>query len=421
VQLRGGSIPVVLLIVVVLGILATTVIYMTGSHARLEKAVEINDIAHRLAVAAIEETLVKVSNNSAIWGADGTSHAETTNVTDTGGTKKYFAPYATRLWAVRMVPGAEVPPVAMSARLIEQPANPAARTEFEELVTAAPAFAGTKHVDDWHKDTKWTGDKEFMKEEAVKSLIRHPEGHGEEYHQQEFIGNYKNRAADSIKEAFNAVPELPALAWHTVDNDQDSSGNRHSDAQLSAWNDKWTAAMSAIADHVRSRIDGCGGNPNYGVGAEIAAFALGMKADNDSQAEEKFRESAQAGGVLNYTASLVTLQSTIWLTRGPVKVEKQAVAHRIVQTINLKPSMDKLRNSMIPYLIYHYNLTPRDLLSLRFATLGFTDKDGNTSKKVQQMESVDTMFTELKARFPDNPNPKVWPFQVATCHTKAKP
>ena len=508
--LRKGSIPLVLIVVTVLALFAGSVIYMTGSSARLEKKAELGQQARKFAEAAMEETIVKMSNNVA--SADRTL-------------KQHYAPHATRLLANRTANSqgegtAQLPPVRIMERVIEKPANPAQAAEFYELIAAAPAFGGKNHVDKWQEvdaegnpvttadlshplfadhasaftgmastdvDTirkNWMNDKSgsggpvdgielFQSSEFDPANLDsraglldgtqfQPGSAGENYYEtytktQYAPGSVNN---DAVRTAFENLPVLKPLDWASADNTVDGPDTVHSETQVGEFLAKWDEAMNDVADHVANRIAGCGGDPNYGVGAQMAAFHLGAQAANNSQEEEEYVESCTNGGLLGYTAKLITIEATCWIKRGMMSAERNVTGHRVIQTINLAKPMDRLRKNMIPYLMYHYNLTPRELMGpvagdatgwrLDFAKVGIFDKndpDLNFDKVLEdnpRLNAIVTreggkeqaktwlhgkvisispdaqkMLTSLSRRFPDNPSPKIWPFQLANCLKKS--
>lgn len=474
---KKGSIPLVLAIVTVLGTLAFSVQFMTTNSARLEKTIEMHEIADRLATAALEEVLTKMSNNMA-----------DTVIADNPGDKVFFRPLITRLLADKTLPGTQIPPVYVQGRLVDKPNNPADRQKFLDLLTAAVAFGGTHHKDGWQETPalakNWMKLKEqdaqgnWVEAAWIQNMLHDATprpGHAHEYYEQFNRAKYLNRN-DAIRQAFNDVPVLPELPWveakwigpdktehqaeivwvdpvtkqeyltdptvgpsptnptavkvtstgvvrQAGDQSVDEPGkNVHSQAELDNFTAKWNVAMNRIADHVNTRIGNCGGNPNYGVGAEVAAFALGAAADADQAEEEEFRESAQNGGLLEYRSSLLTLQSECWINGGAVQVQKQAMCQRMVQQIDLSPAMNTLRNRILTYLMYTYNMTPRDFMKTRAANgdaspFGEPIFDG---QRVKLIGAAKTLFMDLFKRFPDSPAPKIFPFTVANCSGKAQ-
>ena len=96
--MRRGSIPLAFAIAGVLAALAFSVQFMTSNSARLEKTIELHEIAERLATAALEEVLTKMSNNMA-----------DTVIADNPGDKVFFRPLITRLLADKTLPGTQIP------------------------------------------------------------------------------------------------------------------------------------------------------------------------------------------------------------------------------------------------------------------------------------------------------------------------
>lgn len=475
--MRRGSIPLAFAIAGVLAALAFSVQFMTSNSARLEKTIELHEIAERLATAALEEVLTKMSNNMA-----------DTVIADNPGDKVFFRPLITRLLADKTLPGTQIPPVYVQGRLVDKPNNPADRQKFLDLLTAAVAFGGVNHKDGWQETPSLAKDWMKLKEQDasgawvdaawVQNMLHDATpraGAAHEYYTTFNRAKYLNRN-DAIRQAFNDVPVLRPLPWvekvfiapdkseHQAETvwvdpvtkqeyltdptvgpsptnasavkvvstpvvrqagDQsvdEVDRNVHTQAEIDQFSAKWNVAMNRIADQVNTRIGNCGGNPNYGVGAEVAAFALGAAADADATEEEEFRESAQNGGLLEYRSSLLTLQAECWINTGALNVQRQAMCQRMVQQIDLSPAMNTLRNRILTYLMYTYNMTPRDFMKTRTATgdstpFGEPIFDG---KRVKLIGAAKTMFMDLFKRFPDSPAPKIFPFTVANCSGKAR-
>lgn len=465
---RAGNIPIVMIVVVILGMFGASVLYMSGNSARLEKKADLGELGTRLAQTAMEEVLVKVSNNCASWSE-----------TDPGETAKtyHFTPHTTRLLAGAQTSKAQIPPVRVMARVIEKPGgSPAELQKFYDLIQGNPAFGGQNHVDKWwnaddtaitpeqqtvidaqktagsqvvndasypeelKKSRKWmappAGDpgKDFF-DKVMDDANPETKPEGKQFYDTYAVGQYKT-ANDPVRTAFNGLPVLKPIDWYSVDHNQpitkDAGGTgpatanatMHSDTDLVAFRDKWTEAMKALGNHVQNRIDGCAGDPNYGVGAMMCGFALGAQAANNSAEEELYVESATNSGILEYTCKLVTAQAEAWLEQGVVESKRTVMGHRIVQTIALGKAMTVLKNHMIPYLMATYNLTPRDLQTLFPGTAVDVVPNGQAGAgKIAKIEAppvTKNMTYELGERFSDNPNPKVWPYQIVNCTSKAK-
>jgi hypothetical protein len=260
-----------------------------------------------------------------------------------------------------------------------------------------------------------------------------PKAEGLEFYNTYTIGLYKTNN-DPVRQMFNAVPVLKPINWYEADNNpivEDTGAtpavagtNQHSIADLTAWRDAWSAAMSRLGEHVQNRIDGCAGDPNYGVGAMMCGFALGAQATNNSVEEELYVESAKQSGILDYTCQLVTVQAEAWLEQGVIEAKKAVSAHRIVQTIQIENAMEALKSHMVPYLMYTYNLTPKDLQVLFFGTtvdvVPTSEAGAGKVRRIDPPKVTKEMTYELGKIISDNPNPKVWPYQLVNCTTKAR-
>lgn len=417
-----------LLIVILLGIGAGAALYSTMGTARLDKRSALNDTAKMLAQTAVEEILVKITNNSSDFVED----------------KRYlFTPFAT----VEMgkMQGFEVGQVQVLGRLAEAPEDPAALDHFLELITAGPGFAskevyeGVENFDetlDWRKRLpdyfdadagKPFKDLFMMKVEGKDLDLKEMKGKGEEYHESEWK-EYHERSSNNfqdggkIRNGFWELEPLEELKWWEGDitlSHFNGDTKDTADGDMKQFMEKWDETMDYVADRVANRIAGCAGNPNYGVGAMLSAIVLGGASDADSQAEEEFRETSQDGGLLEYRSHLVSIQGEAKTRVGTVAVNKAITAHRIVARMNFKVAMDMLRNQTVPYLMMHYNLTPRDLEILGWVTIQYKNsgdvEPADASDIPESVTIKKDLFTLLTERYPDNPNPRVVPFQAATC------
>lgn len=463
---RRGSVPVVLIVVILLGIGAAASLFSTMNDARMNSRAQLNVFAKMLAQSAVEEMLIKITNNSADFGLQNEPGAPTEGI------RYKFDPIATRFFAHAQADGMprfNVAPVEIMGRSIVDPEDPAEYEHFKELVTAGPNFASNSRRTDvygtddahWHYLDPATGNwnealangSQDMPENIKKmldpagpwktsfsSLVKPIEGHGEEYLENEWEGTYKDRTSGwqdggNIRNGFSSLPVL-SDKWGWVDDRAGIKNYCHfSDCELEGDPDaanpngtmdnfieKWDETMDSVADRVADRIAGCAGNPNYGIGAMLSAIVLGGASDADSTAEEEFRETAEAGGVTEYQAYLVSVYGKAYTASDmPLQVQKSITAHRIVSKMKLGEAMEGLRNTTIPYLISHYNFTPQDLVVLGWATpmewasgndLDTGPADENDHILIGPKPEI---FSKLTERYPDNPNPRVVPFQAATC------
>lgn len=434
---REGSIPLVLLVVTFLGIGAGAALFSTLGNTRLDKRADLNERARLLAQCAVEETLVKVTNSAAdylLQDSDG----------DTIDARFTYEPFATEFMAQRNEAYAdfELEPVEVFGRRIEAPNDATLLEKFKELMTQGPGFAKDgarrkmlEHLGlpttpenmkmDWRelldanaatvktKDGfKWWGDDT----NAVYKMVLDLKTEGEHYHDEHFEDYYTKAEDGDGGVVYNAFSALDYKVLDPIDWSSDPMNKAHSDAELESFTEAWDESMDRVADRVRDRIAGCAGNPNYGVGAMIAALTLGASVVADSEAEEELRETAQDSGILGYKSHLLTVQGTAIASIFGGSVKKQITAHRIVSRIDFKEAMDLMRELSVPYLITYYNFTPKDLEKLGWISPLALDKDGNLEKIIVTKD----IFTKLAERYPDNPSPRIVPFQAATCNAPIK-
>jgi len=259
-----------------------------------------------------------------------------------------------------------------------------------------------------------------------------------------FNGNNDNKYGASMFAAFNALPILPAKEWWTEAsqapiaqgappatdptnpdaNPQDvvreatiagavESNTNHSEVQLTKFQEKWDAAMDVVAQHVLHRVEGCDGDINYGVGAEMAAFALGHTADGNQDEEEFYVEEATQAGYTDYRAAMISLDATAEVGTPLVSASQTVSAHRIMQTTSFAKVREQTRDQLAPYLMRFYNLTPDDLQMLGFANVSAS------GGKVDKVLGNSGILGSLKDKFGEG-SARFFPFTLATCLGDAK-
>ena len=456
-----------LIVVILLGIGAAASLFSTLNDARMNTRAQLNVFAKMLAQSAVEEMLVKITNNAADFGTQPDFDGDGTTDGPEPGIRYTFDPVATRFFAYSQAEGMprfNIAPVEVLGRSIVKPENAAKKQEFEELVTAGPNFAKNSiraaifggEDKDWHRfdssgvwqtsptgymptdyKDEWTKmfDSASPWQDTFKSMVQPTHGAGRTYLDTRWRDDYRTNtpANPAVRTAFDALEPL-SEKWDWVDDrtkvndechfsDCTISGDRdyvygYANTGMKSFMDDWDDAMDAVADQVADRIAGCGGDPTYGIGAMMASIVLGNAAVDNSDAEEDFRNTALEGGITDYQAYLVSVHGRAYSTDDmPVKVSKQVTAHRIVAKMKLGTAMDMLRTTAMPYVMIHYNLTPQDFQILGWATMAWADggdePSGDTDRLGITVKSE--FFTKLNDRYPDNPNPRVVPFQAASC------
>lgn len=413
---RRGSIPLVLLVIVVLGIGAASSLFLTQGTGRLDKHSELNQNAWFYAQSAIEEVLVKITNNAADFAPD---------------KRQAFEPHAARFMGQQV--GVTVGNVEVMGRVIDAPQDPAQNQKFEEILTAVPGFAGSNHDDDWRNAVR-TGPFANTNLGALED----PTGEGQEYGES---GHQKyDNANDPVRQAFDQVythegPLRSGAAARQASfaslTEPFATADDITDPTLQAFAQDWDLAMNAVANRVKNRIDGCAGNPNYGVGAEIGALAFGAEVQADGHHEEEVRNSAEKGGALSYRANLVTLTTEAQAEAAGMRSRQAVTVHRLVSRISMKDAMDKIRLATVGYLNHHYGLTLTDMAAMGWITVGDASGQALTIADVASAEQSGNlngytitpnadMLTKLNERYPDNPNPFVAPFSAGACLSKVK-
>jgi hypothetical protein len=173
-DLRRGSIPLVLLVVVVLAIGAGASLFTSQSDARLRKRVELGALAQSFAKAGIEEVVAQIVNG-------------TTQVTVPQGGQGVViesVPQVTTAFAEAQ--GIAVSPVTLMGRVVVPPtaADPADRQRFDELLTAGANFAPTavrEQVGDPTADYRTDDRPAWADHPALAHLTEAPEGAGAEF------------------------------------------------------------------------------------------------------------------------------------------------------------------------------------------------------------------------------------------------
>lgn len=401
---RKGSIPMVMIVVVCLGIVAGAAIFNTGTAARVDKMSELNQAAWIIAQAAVEETIVKCSNGTAapLDGKRQTFPAEVT-------------------FATVGLPEAKIEPVQLVARTIEdknKTPNAQAQKEIRELSALVPGFwkkpaslapgtlkAGLDNPPisnkgngvEMYYDIEWrkkmlseapgTFDPVLLK--AIKYAIvdkNNPankvlgkdfgesnlEGEAKAYYDANVKNggnaendNNNNPAHPKVLDKFKALPVLAYMG--PFDDEATIATKKHSAGELAQFKTAFNEATEALADHMQSRINGCNGDFNYAIGGMLTGLGRGTPCANDSEAgEESYRDTSEASGLTEYKEGLLTISTKVRLTRGSMTAEQQFSAHRIMRQMNLNTIMAGVGQSMLGYLHGYYNLTREDLIELGF-------------------------------------------------------
>ena len=442
---RKGSIPMVLIVVICLGIFAGASLFMSGNTAKLDKRAELNLMAWTIGQSAVEEALVKYSNGKAAASE---------------GIRKLVEPEVTRFTYAKN-PNVTVSSVQMMARTVEKPNIPTDLVEFYRTLSAGPgfykagtstgnpmfaneaaifaqddnptktaslngSFPGADKIGLWRAalkarltnpavtaDPKLLAEEQFFFKLAMASPQGDPNAIGKdieaaysganEENKKKYNDEQKTDASANpgplggVEKAFQALKGITPAAVGTVN------------PALTTFKTQWDAAMAEVLNQVQSRIANCAGNPNYGIGAETGALMVGKALTADGEAEEHLRNTAQNGGALDYTASLVSLETQVDVNIAGVKVSQPYSVQRMVQKVNFESAMVFMDKQIMAYLHFYYGLNQAD-----FASVGWA-----TAADPSQVPNFD-LLTKLNAGFPASPSPKVWPFAIATCLGKAK-
>jgi hypothetical protein len=417
--------PMVVGVVTCLGLIGASSIFMTSSQARLDKQTEAHQLASAIAQSAIEEALVKISNNQAYF---------------TARQRNRVVPAVTQ--ALYPQAKAQIGDVEVLARPVTTPKNSKQLLKFLGIMRALPGFyypenplpgAPKRHSPTWREDFERNYQespnptaKAFI--EAVRlppvdlagQVVEIDDSTAEKYQKTIAAEGGKGQDGGDIYRAFRTLPVLSSAGADPFQLDPAGPGYLLHTAELPAFRKAWNTAMEAVLARVNKRIGNCGGNPNYGVGAELGAFAAGKAVNADGDAEEDIRESAQASGVLKYMASLVTLSTQVSVDLGGVRTSQPMTAQRIVQEVHLWLATTYLRRQLAGYLIHYYGLTLADLtISEQAGGLGWVGWNP-AGTPLTRIQDIPQMLGPLNEGFPDDPNPKVWPFQLASCHARPR-
>lgn len=386
-QQRQGSIPLVMLVVMVLAAGAGASLFLSQSTARMEYRFGLKTQASALAQSAVEEVLVRLQNGSAGWDSDMAAR---------------FAFNANSTQAVADVLAEKdiavtIHPVEVMGRLAEAPNDPAAAADFNRLMQLGPYFDSDSlkakmggNIGRWSEDIvnqPWyeanliaIGNKpleQYLQEDLP------PAGNLEDI-QYQGIGNYLNKysnywdrdpgqfdenTGNRVAEEFAALNggtepgALPVVTdWRNLSDDPSTIDGTRTTA-LNAFADQWTKAMEAVGEHVQNRVDGCDGDQRYGLGALFSSFVLDGPADNNADEEEAFVETSDEQ--LEYKSHLVSLATEVEIEAAGVKTRQQYQAHRLVSSMNATAAVSKMRDQTMLYMMYLYNFTPQDLLWLQ--------------------------------------------------------
>lgn len=451
IRTREGSIPLVLIVVILLGIGAAASLFSTLGDARLNRRSERNALAKMLAQSAVEETLVKITNNSARFPD-----------LDTNAIRWTYPTRATQFWANEQQ--FELAETELLGRLVEKPEDPGQLALFNDLITHGPHFAHKDIVKqaveqgggpapdnslDWRDPNNRPP---FLQDtgpfaDTFSGMLTAMQPAAQSYRDTHWT-NYQSSVPEDrhgLRPAFWAIDRLPALdaagnvttaqdyneldksnvftschfADCTVAGDPDAAGPS---ADMRRFMDQWDNAMEKVADQVDDRIAGCAGDATYGVGAMFAALALGAPAQDNQAEEEEFRNSALQGGVLDYKSFLVSVVGRAYSSPGAaMHADKSVTAHRLISRMSLVKASEMMLGNMVPYVMQMYRLTPQDLVVLgwiapmTYRTSGTTTPAG-PGDEIVEPNPRDQMLTKLTERYPPTGMPpRIVPFQAASC------
>jgi hypothetical protein len=435
---RKGSIPMVLIVVVCLGLFAATAIFMTQNQASLDKKSELNSAAWVIAQSAVEEILLRMQNSQVAPKDD----ARTT-----------FDPIITKD-AMKGLDGLtfgddKAPGVSVFKRKLETAGvDPQKEKEFNELMMFLPGFLRTAAVQKdpsrvlWakkggnqkiHFDPQWRKelitranngeyDKRFAAIKQVKDAENfNPatdlEGHAKEYYDTFMNGNgaeSQTATGKAVAAAFDNLQPLTRLGDMT-------NGDHISSGELATFQTQYNKCMEAIGDHMQARIDGCNGDFDYAIGAMMSSFARGAPNANDSDpGEETYREGARDSGQTKYLESLVTISTKVYLKRGTQSATQPYSAQRLIRSMNLQTVVEKLDASMLAYLHFAYNLTYKDMLELKHGSKGALINGDPANLTAPPAPNNENLRTVLADRFSSNPQPQIRNVQLATCLAEPK-
>lgn len=363
---KKGSIPTVFGITVVLGIIGSGSLFISQGVGRTDKRTELIATARQVAQTAVEETLVKITNGK---------------VTFNEKERRTFPAYATRAMYGNL--DLKLTDVEVMGRLVEEPADKPSMTKFKDLITALPGFAP-------NHDPQW---RSKIVDPQFKAIVdAQPQAAaGTKYHEEH--KNDTNGDGGKIKKAFALL--TPLSGTNTV---------AHAAGELAGFQTQWQVAMEAVAEQEAARIAGCGGNPAYGIAAEMAAIANGGAAKADGEAEEQLRKPAQNAGVYQLRTFMATVQAEAEVRQGGMKAKEPVRAERLVYLVKLEQLRKTIRQNLMAYLHFHYNFSMAD-----FQALGWADAAG---------ESKPEILSTLNEEYPETTGTRVGPFQIATCTAK---
>jgi hypothetical protein len=437
-QQRRGSIPLVMLVVMVLAVGAGASLFLSQSTARMEYRFGLKTQASALAQSAVEEVMVRLQNGSAGWD----SEAQSRFVFDPKSTKQVAAILEQK--GIK----ATVYPVQIMGRLAEAPNNPADAADFERLMKIGPYFGSThlyaKLAAIGQSDYRWSkgmkadavfaskiqvgGESlpnwidENLPEDLINNADYNVEYQGIGSYMTKY-GNYLDRnpgdfdeaTGDEVAKSFEELTPLSEVTgWENTPLDTPV----HSAAELDGFAVQWNKAMEAVGEHVQNRIDGCDGDKRYGLGALFSSFVLDGPADNNADEEEAFVETSDEQ--LEYKSYLVSLATQVDIESAGVKTRQEYQAHRIASSMNATDAVSKLRDQTMLYLMYVYNLYPQDIQYLvdnneDWANAAVIEETGG----VFQMKTMPNFHGALYARHGDLSG-KVLSSLGTTCLAKTK-
>ena len=410
---RKGSIPMVLIVIVVLGIVAGAALFNSGNAARLDKKSELNQAAWIVAQAAVEEMIVKASNGKVAIPPNGsigylaTVTAKTIGspdvtidpvhmvkrvIEDTTKTPDVAAERAIRQLAA-LVPGyykksnpgfalltlAGGAPSPLAKAAIDQTGNnvemyydidwrnkmlSAAAGSYDPYILKALNTAYTL------SDKTTVAGKDFNEASLTEAKAK-------DYYEKNIkaggnaesdTGAGTNPQHTGALALFKTLPTLSYLGPFTgAPAEATDPTKMHPTSDLDAFKKTYQDATAQLADHMQARINGCNGDFNYAIGGMLTGMGRGTPCANDSDAgEETYRKQSRDSGLTEYKEALLTLSTKVHINSGISGADQQYTAHRMIRDMNLNLISMQVAKTNLAYLHGYYNLTVQDLQYLGF-------------------------------------------------------
>lgn len=433
-RLRRGNIPIIVGLVSLLGVFGYAAIFMSNTGARMERRASLEQVAHTVATAAIEETLVKLQNGVAPWKKIDKAEDKAVKV-------NWPAAATSMMYAAS---GIRVHPVEVMARAINELPENASKNRFYSRFAALPNYHA-QHQEGW--ESKLSG--------PAAQLVKPPAGVTiDKQVAAQHAGQFK-QANDPMRQLAQTLPVLSPGADHSDSELAEFKRIVNGSAQLRSLDEaaapraqqapppapltpsggaagplapgRSGEAINPAGPAGPGTLDGAGlaaGQQTGDNGCAPPTAALGaiqgptavVAATGDEKtinpknpAIQAANRDATQGKVFANAPFLVTLETRVEVPDTFMStISRPAYAQRIVAEYQFEEAAKHIAGRLVGYWMAHNNLTLNDAYRMGWVT--------STTKPEADFHAI---FPQTSQVVPGRAY-QVWPFTIADSNTAAK-